>query len=310
MSVLALPLVLAFVAPAPVPVAAPAAPPAAAPSPVAAPAPEPAPADVAPVAPPTAVAPPTVAPPEPAPVYAAPPAAPVARTPSTAPRERGPFFNGEPASETAFPNSLRPADPPRFSVARGAFCFVDDAFCRTSLILTADVGVGTNLFGGRSPDLPYAQFNFRGGFVLKPLTIGQPKDAWHPWGIGLVGSWSRGTGSPAGGKLPNGTPHTDAWRVILVNQLWLSKKRNGFHLDLDLGLVRSTVFARNGQFFGTHAGLSANWGGWGGLFMNADLLDHDTRIVFGFRAHGMAAAPAIGLVLLGLLAGGAFGGAS
>ena len=109
------------------------------------------------------------------------------------------FFNGEPASETAFPNSLRPADPPRFSVARGAFCFVDDPFCRTSLILTADVGIGTNLFGGRSPDLPYAQFNFRGGFVLKPLTIGQPKDAWHPWGIGLVGSWSRGTGSPAGG---------------------------------------------------------------------------------------------------------------
>ena len=136
------------------------------------------------------------------------------------------------------------------------------------------------------------------------------KDVWHPWGVGLVGSWSRGTASPAGGKNPDGTPHTDAWRVVLVNQLWLSKKRNGFHLDLDLGIVRSTVFARVGRFYGTHAGLSANWGGWGGLFMAADLLDHDTRIVFGFRANGLAAAPAIGLVLLGLLAGGAFGGAS
>lgn len=248
-------------------------------------------------------------PPEPAPVYVAPPPPPPAPSKPTSPRERSPFFNGEPPSETAFPNGPRTTDPPRFSLGRGAFCFVDDALCRSALVLTADIGVGTNLFGGRNPDLPYAQFNFRGGLVVKPLTIGN-KSGWHPWGLGLLGSWSRGTGSPAGGKTPLGTPHTDAWRVIVVNQLWLSKRRNGFHLDLDLGLVRSTVFARNGQFFGTHAGLSANWGGWGGLFMAADLLDHDTRIVFGFRGNGLAAAPAIGLVLLGLLAGGAFGGAS
>lgn len=305
---LVLPLVLAFAEPAPVPVAAPAP---ATPPPAAAPTPEP--ADVAPVAP-TPPAPP-VEPPIAAPLgYTAPPVAPAPPPPTapskpTSPRERSPFFAGEPPSETAFVNGPRPGDPPRFSVGKGAFCFVDDSFCRSALILTADVGIGTNLFGGAKPDLPYAQFNFRGGLVVKPLTIGR-KDAWHPWGIGLLGSWSRGTGSPAGGKYPNGTPHTDAWRVIMINQLWLSKKRNGLHLDLDLGVVRSTLYGRPGQFFGTHAGLSANWGGWGGLFMSADLLDHDTRIVFGFRGNGLAAAPAIGLVLLGLLAGGAFGGAS
>jgi hypothetical protein len=310
-TVLVLPLVLALTAPAPIPAAAPAP---ATPSPPVTPTPvtTTSSADVAPVAV-SPVAPPA---PEPAPVFVAPPVyTPIAPTPVPAPskpstpRERSPFFAAEPVSETAFPNGPRLADPPRFSLGRGAFCFVDDATCRTSLVLTADVGIGTNLFGGRNPDLPYAQFNFRGGFVMKPLMIGH-KDTWHPWGVGLVGSWSRGTGSPAGGKTPDGTPHTDAWRVLLVNQLWLSKKRNGFHLDLDLGIVRSTVFARTGRYYGTHAGLSANWGGWGGLFMAADLLDHDTRIVFGFRANGLAAAPAIGLVLLGLLAGGAFGGAS
>lgn len=297
---LVLPLVLALAEPAPVPVAAPAsATPPAEPS---------APTEVAPVE----AAPPPVTPPAPPaePVYVAPPAPPpAAATSPRGPRERSPFFNGEPPSDTAFPNGPRITDPPRFSVGRGAFCFVDDARCRAALILTADVGIGTNLFGGLNPELPYAQFNFRGGFVVKPLTLGRA-DTWHPWGIGLLGSWSRGTGQPGASKVPAGTPHTDAWRVILVNQLWLSKRRNGFHLDLDLGLVRSTVFARHGQYFGTHAGLSANWGGWGGLFMSADLLDHDTRIVFGFRGNGLAAAPAIGLVLLGLLAGGAFGGAS
>ena len=134
------------------------------------------------------------------------------------------------------------------------------------------------------------------------------KDSWHPWGIGLVGSWSRGTGAPSK-ETAVVSPHTDTWRVSVVNQMWLSKKRNGFHLDLDLGLIRSTVLDGKGQFFGTNVSISANWGGWGGIFMSGDLLDHDTRVVFGFRGHGLATAPAIGLILLGLLAGGAFGGA-
>ena len=260
---------------------------------------EPAPTEVAPTPAPT---------PAPAPsavvVLAPPPAAPgPARTP---PPEHGPFFAGEPASETAFPNGPRTTDKPRLSIGGGAFCFVDDAFCKSSLILTADVGIGVNIVGGtRSPDLPYAHFNFRGGVVFKPL---MRKDGWHPWGIGLVGSWSRGTGAPSK-ETAVVSPHTDTWRVSVVNQMWLSKKRNGFHLDLDLGLIRSTVLDGKGQFFGTNASLSANWGGWGGIFMSGDFLDHDTRVVFGFRGHGIATAPAIGLILLGLLAGGAFGGA-
>lgn len=299
MSVLVLPLVLALAEPAPVAAPAPATPPPAEPNPAA----PPIAADVAPIAPPAA----PVAAPEPAPTYVPPaPATPPPAPKSNPARTQGPFFVGEPASDTAFPNGPRRGDPPRFSLGRGAFCFIDDTFCRSSLILTADVGIGTNIAGAHV-DLPYAQFNFRGGFALKPLLVGR-KDGWHPWGLGLLGSWSRGTGAPIG-KL-DATPHTDAWRVLLINQLWLSKKRNGFHLDLDVGLVRSTVFNQRGQYYGSHAGLSANWGGWGGLFMAADFLDHDTRVVFGFRANGLAAAPAIGLVLLGLLAGGAFGGAS
>lgn len=220
------------------------------------------------------------------------------------PPEHGPFFAGEPASDTAFPNGPRPVGPPRFSLGRGAFCFVDDSGCKSSLILTADVGIGVNIVSGASRlDVPYAQYNFRGGLVFKPM-LRLREDGWHPWGIGLVGSWSRGTATPTSKTSPD-SEHTDAWRVILVNQLWLSKKRNGFHLDLDLGIVRSNVLGSTNKYFGSHAGLSANWGGLGGLFLATDLLDNDTRIVFGFRGHGVAAAPLIAMVLLGLLAGGA-----
>lgn len=223
---------------------------------------------------------------------------------SKSPVERGPFFVGEPASDTAFPNGPRPTDPPRFSLGRGAFCFVDDTFCKSSLILTADVGIGVNVITGPGgTDRPYAQYQFRGGLVLKPLLRHGTGD-WHPWGIGVVGSWSRGTGQPSSNP-DRASTHTDAWRVALVNQLWLSKKRNGFHLDLDLGVVRSNVRASEAKYFGTHAAVSANFGGVGGLFVATDLLEHDTRVVFGFRGHGVATAPLIGLVLLGLLVGGA-----
>ena len=256
-----------------------------------APVPAPAPAPTIIYAPTTPVAPPPVTP-EPV------------RTP---PPEFGPFFVAEPTSETAAPNGPRVTDPPRFSVGGGSFCFVDDARCKSALILTADIGIGVNIVGGtRTPDLPYAQFTFRGGLVFKPLTIGR-KDAWHPWGVGLLGSWSRGTGAPSRESAVV-SPHTDTWRVLLVNQLWLSKRRNGFHLDVDLGIIRSTVLGGDKQFTGSSAGISANWGGWGGIFLSGDFLDHDTRVVFGFRGHGIATAPAIGLILLGLLAGGALGG--
>jgi hypothetical protein len=223
------------------------------------------------------------------------------------PTEYGPFFAEEPPEETRFPGAKRRDDPPRFSLGRGKFCFLDDAKCKASLIATADVGIGVNILAGAgsAPDLPYAQFNFRGGLVLKPLAL--TKDGgWHPWGLGLAAGWSRGTGNPI---VDHETPHTDAVRFFLVNQLWLSQKRNAFHLDVDFGLVRSQVRAsmgRNLAAFGTHASVSANWGGWGGVFLAADFLYQDTRIVLGFRGHGLAAGPAIGLVLLGLLAGGAF----
>jgi hypothetical protein len=242
----------------------------------------------------------------PAPVVAAPVAAPAPeRKPAP---EHGPFFAPEPASETAYATALPREAPPRFSVGRGAFCFVDDAKCKASLILTADIGVGINaVTGTESVQLPYAQLNFRGGLVLKPLTLIKG-NGWHPWAIGLAGGWSRGTPHPPGStdERLDVRPIT-AGRVFVVNQLWLSQKRNGFHLDLDLGLVRSTVAATSqGRFLGTHAALSANWGGWGGVFIAGDFLDHDTRVVLGFRGHGIPAAPVIGLVLLGLLAGGGF----
>lgn len=234
-----------------------------------------------------------VAPPGPAPV--------AARKP---PPEHGPFFAGEPASDTAFPNGPRATDPPRFSLGRGAFCFVDDSACKSALILTADVAIGVNIVSRPTRlDVPYAQYNFRGGVVFKPM-LQRREGGWHPWGVGLVGSWSRGTASPTS-QSALVSEHTDAWRIILVNQLWLSKKRNGFHLDLDLGVVKSNVLGSKNKYYGTHAALSANWGGLGGLFLAADALDSDARIVFGFRGNGVAVAPVIGLVLLGLLAGGA-----
>lgn len=311
MSASSLPLLLAFMAPATAPGGgAPTSPmPPAETAPVT-------PTDVAPVPEPAPDPTPTSAP-APAPVDASPTAAPLpaASAPTPAPARKashayGPFFVGEAPSDTQFPNGPRVGDPPRLSVGKGAFCFVDDSFCKVALQLTADVGIGVNLVGGTgSPDLPYAQFTFRGGMTFKPLMLGARASGWHPWGIGLIGGWSRGTG-PSRGDKNDVSLHVTTGRVAIVNQLWLSKKRNGFHLDLDLGVIRSSVRAEEGRYFGTTAGLSANWGGWGGLFMNADLLDHDTRLVFGFRGHGIATAPAIGLILLGLLAGGAFGGAS
>jgi hypothetical protein len=182
------------------------------------------------------------------------------------PREVGPFFVEEPPEETRFPGGPRRADPPRFSIGRGKFCFVDDAACRASLIATADVGVGVNVT--RGADYSFAQFNFRGGLVLKPLTL--TKDGgWHPWGLGLGAGWSRGTGNPRQhGRRHRDDPHARLARhprqpaVAVAEAQRLPPRPRPRHRPLHRA-------RQHEQYFGTHAGLSANWGGWGGLFLAA-----------------------------------------
>jgi hypothetical protein len=101
------------------------------------------------------------------------------------------------------------------------------------------------------------------------------------------------------------TDSTDAWRLGLYNQIWLSKKAHGLHLDLTLGTVRSDVLTSGHPLFGTHAEVAFGWGGWGSVFASGDFLDRDTRIVFGFRGHAIAAGPIIAMALAGLAIGGA-----
>jgi hypothetical protein len=317
-----LPVLLALVASAPDTGAAPPTAVDAGPAPAEA-LPVPAPADVstAPAQPADAPAPSDAAPPGPdAAVVVAPandmsfgtapgPAPSAARKP---PPEHGPFFAGEPASDTAFPNGPRPADPPRFSLGRGAFCFLDDSHCKSALVLTADVGIGVNIVSAVTRlDVPYAQYNFRGGLVFKPMLQRRP-GGWHPWGVGVVGSWSRGTAAPAASKraLTSETTHTPAFRVFLVNQLWLSQKRNGFHLDVDLGIVRSQRARQHEPASCPRTAATPacrpTGAAWGGHVPGRRPARPATAaIVFGFRGNGAAAAPIIGLVLLGLLAGGA-----
>lgn len=221
--------------------------------------------------------------------------------------EHGPFFAPEAPAETHFASGPPAGAPPRFSVGKGAFCFVEDTQCRTALLASVDVGIGVNAVAGdRGVDLPYAHYNFRGGFTLRPITLVRKR--WHPWSVGLMASWSRGTGVIATDSQDvtvESTPHTTSYRFGLVNQLWLSQKRNAFHLDLTAGLVRSSVLTYVGWYNGTHIEVAAGWGGWGAFFVGGDFMDGDTRVVTGFRGHGIATGPAIGLILLGLLAGGA-----
>ncbi|MDC0670056.1 hypothetical protein [Nannocystis radixulma] len=237
-----------------------------------------------------------------------------APAPSGPTPEHGPFFAPTAASESQFPSGPPSTAPPRFSVGKGAFCFVEDAQCRSALIASVDVGIGVNAIAGdRGVDLPYAHYNFRGGFSLRPITLVRKR--WNPWSVGLIASWSRGTGVvantgsvvDAADQVVQTTPHTTAYRFGLVNQLWLSQKRNAFHVDLTVGVVRSSVLTYTGWYNGTHLEVAAGWAGWGGFFVSGDFLDGDTRVITGFRAHAIPALPAIGLVLLGLLAGGAMG---
>ena len=202
---------------------------------------------------------------------------------------------------------------PPLSVGRGFFCFVDNATCKLSLIADSDVGAGVNIISAqRGRDVPYTQFRTRFGMVTRPLMLARSKP-WHPWGLGVVGSWSLGSGSIASTSGENEDSlddvseldPIDAWRIGVVNQLWLSQKRHSFHLEFTLGAINSPVLAAPGRYWGTTVEVGGTWGGWGGFVASADFLDGDTRIVFGARLHDVAAGPIIGLVLLGLLIGGA-----
>lgn len=223
--------------------------------------------------------------------------------------DHGPFFVGDGPSDTAFATQPRKRKTPLLSVGQGAFCFVDDTHCKTSLLADASVAAGVRAPAShKGPDMPYAQYGFRGGLVIRPLMF-KRKD-WHPWGIGVVGGWSQGTGSVVVQSTEDGveksdTDRTPAVRVGLVNQLWLSQKPHAMHIDFTLGGVRSPVLTSGIPLIGTHAEVAFGWGGWGALYAAGDFLDRDTRISFGFRAHGIAAGPLIALAVLGAALGGA-----
>jgi hypothetical protein len=223
--------------------------------------------------------------------------------------DHGPFFVGDGPSDTAFATQPRKRKTPLLSVGQGAFCFVDDTHCKTSLLADATVAAGVRApASNKGPDMPYAHYGFRGGLVIRPLMF-KRKD-WHPWGIGVVGGWSLGTGAVVVQSTDEGVEKSDsdrtpAVRVGLVNQLWLSQKPHAMHIDFTLGGVRSPVLTSGVSLIGTHAEVAFGWGGWGALYAAGDFLDRDTRISFGFRAHGIAAGPLIALAVLGAALGGA-----
>lgn len=224
--------------------------------------------------------------------------------------EYGPFFEDEPASDTAHASAMQTkGKPPLFSVGKGAFCFLDGSRCRASLLVSAGVGAGLRVpASDAGPDVPYSAFTVHGGFVVRPFMFAG-RD-WHPWGLGVVASWSRGTGSvtvqgDAEDQDVQETKRTDSVRVGLLNQFWLMKRPHGLHLDLTVGAVRSDVLTSNYKLWGTHAEVGFGVGGWATLFAGADFLDRDTRLLFGLRAHGVVSAPIVLLALAGMAIGGA-----
>jgi hypothetical protein len=229
------------------------------------------------------------------------------------PEDFGPFFEPEPVSEVKFPADAGRAEPrkPFASVAGGMFCFVEDSACGASLIADADVGVGLNVItSDRGLDVPYTQFRVRGGITFRPLKLA--KNRWHPWGVGVVGSWSLGSGSITATNRDPTEALTDvtetdpirSWRIALINQIWLSQKRNALHLDFTVGGINSSVLNAQGRYWGTHFEAALGLGGWGGLFVAGDFMDSDTRVFIGMRGHGIATGPLIALIVLGLVAGG------
>ncbi len=223
--------------------------------------------------------------------------------------EYGPFFEGEPASESKWISRSRKRKTPVLSVGNGTFCFVEGSHCKSSLLISGDVAAGMRIpASNKGPDIPYAHWGFRGGLTVRPIMFN--RRAWHAWGVGIVGSWTRGTGSvtvesSTDSQEQASTARTDAWRVALLNQLWLSQKPHAMHLDFAIGTVRSQVLTTEASLYGSHAEVGFGWGGWGAVYAGADFLDRDTRVVFGFRAHGVAAGPIIAAALLGLALGGA-----
>lgn len=223
--------------------------------------------------------------------------------------EYGPFFEGEAVSDTRYISRGRKRKTPVLSVGNGTFCFVEGSHCKSSLLISGDVAAGMRIpASNKGPDIPYAHWGFRGGLTVRPIMFN--RRAWHAWGIGLVGSWTRGTGSvtvesTTDAQEQASTDRTDAWRIALLNQLWLSKKPHALHLDFAIGTVRSQVLTSDTSLYGSHAEVGFGWGGWGAVYAGADFLDRDTRVVFGFRAHGVAAGPIVAAALLGLALGGA-----
>jgi hypothetical protein len=221
----------------------------------------------------------------------------------------GPLFEDEPASDTAHRSKLQRTKTPLMSVGKGSFCFLDGSRCRISLLISAGVAAGMRVpASDAGPDMPYSQFNVHGGLVVRPFMLAGRE--WHPWGLGVVGSWSRGTGSvtvqgDAMDQDVDSTERTDAVRVGLLNQFWMTKRPHGLHLDVTLGAVRSQVLTSDYKLWGTHAELGVGIGGWATIFAGADFLDRDTRLVLGLRAHGVLSGPIIALALAGMAIGGA-----
>ncbi len=221
------------------------------------------------------------------------------------PTDFGPFFEPAPVSEVHFPGeSLRRRPTQPFaSVAGGMFCFVEDSACDVSLLTDADVGVGVNVIeSGNGLDVPYTQFRVRAGFTLRPLKLARKQ--WHMWGVGVVGSWSLGSGSVLATDDVAELDPIETWRLALLNQLWLGQRRNALHLDVSFGAANSTVLDTPGRYWGTHVELALGFGGWAAVTLAGDFLDQDSRFVLGVRGHGIATAPLIALVILGLVAGG------
>lgn len=221
----------------------------------------------------------------------------------------GPFFEDEAPSETSWATASRKKKTPVLSVGGGALCFVEGSHCRVSLLVTGEVAAGMRLpSSDKGPDLPHSHFGFRGGVAIRPLMFS--RHAWHPWGVGFIGSWTRGTGAATvEGDSENQTveqsERTDSWRLAMVNQLWLGQRPYAMHIDFTIGAARSPVLTSGVALWGTHAEVAFGWGGWAALFAGGDFLDRDARVLFGVRAHGIAAAPAIALAVLGLALGGA-----
>lgn len=224
------------------------------------------------------------------------------------PEEYGPFFEAEAPSDTQFNTRSRKGNTPALSVGGGSFCFVEGSWCKASLILSASVAAGMRIpASDEGPDIPFAQFTFRGGAVIRPFMLSRRK--WHPWGLGLIGSWSRGTGAitirgDSSNQEVDESESATTVRVQGLNQLWLSKKNHGIHLDFAIGAAQSNVLTSGYRLWGSSAEVGLGWGGWGGAYVAGDFLDRDTRVVFGFRGHGIAAAPIIALALAGLALGG------